>query len=124
MVPEALTAAERLDALGVDSDVVCVTSPDLLFRASQARRGRDHSPTWILDAVLADRVPMVTVLDGHPHTLSFLGADRAAIHLGVTSFGQSGDLADVLRHHQIDAQAIVSAALDLLDDPNAESRAR
>ena len=123
MVPEALTAADRLEELGFDADVVCVTSPDLLFRASQARRGQADSPTWILDAVFADRVPMITVLDGHPHTLSFLGAGRAAIHLGVTDFGQSGDLADVLRHHQIDAQAIVSAALDLLDDPNAESRA-
>ena len=123
MVPEALAAADRLHELGYDADVVSVTSPDLLFRASQARRGRDDSPTWILDAVLADRVPMVTVLDGHPHTLSFLGTGRTAIHLGVTDFGQSGDLADVLRHHQIDAQAIVSAALDLLEDPNAESRA-
>ena len=35
MVPEALAAADRLDALGVAADVVFVTSPDLLFRAVQ-----------------------------------------------------------------------------------------
>jgi pyruvate dehydrogenase E1 component len=39
MVPEALQAADRLDALGFPTEVVCVTSADLLFRAVQARRG-------------------------------------------------------------------------------------
>ena len=34
--------------------------------------------------------------------------------LGVTRFGQSGDLDDVYRHHEIDAETIVGAALDLL----------
>jgi len=32
----------------------------------------------------------------------------------VTRFGQSGDLPSVYRHHGIDADAIVAAALDLL----------
>ncbi len=34
--------------------------------------------------------------------------------LGVTRFGQSGDLEEVYRHHEIDAETIVGAALDLL----------
>ncbi len=66
----------------------------------------------------ADRAaPMVTVLDGHPHTLAFLaGVHRVpAAHLGVTRFGQSGDLASVYRHHGIDTDSVVAAALDLLD---------
>jgi pyruvate dehydrogenase E1 component len=37
-----------------------------------------------------------------------------AAHLGVTRFGQSGDLEDVYRHHEIDSETIVGAALDLL----------
>ena len=78
------------------ADVVCVTSPDLLFRAVQARRGLGDAPTWVLDSVFpAERArPLVTVLDGHPHTLAFLAGVRGvpATHLGVTAFGQSGDL--------------------------------
>jgi pyruvate dehydrogenase E1 component len=57
------------------------------------------------------------VLDGHPHTLAFLaGVHRvAAAHLGVRSFGQSGDLESVYRLHGLDADTVVGAALDLVD---------
>jgi pyruvate dehydrogenase E1 component len=116
-VPEALDAADRLERAGVRTDVICVTSPDLLYRAVRARQGHEQAESWILDQVFpADKAtPLVTVLDGHPHTLSFL----ATIHrvrttaLGVTRFGQSGSLADVYRHHGLDADSIVRAALDL-----------
>ncbi|MEB8338173.1 transketolase-like TK C-terminal-containing protein [Streptomyces endophyticus] len=120
-VPDALAAADRLAALGHGADVVCVTSPDLLFRACQARRGqgRERDQQWVLDQVFpAERAtPMVTVLDGHPHTLAFLGTIRntPVTTLGVTRFGQSGSLEDVHSHHGIDADSIVAAALDLVD---------
>ena len=57
------------------------------------------------------------MLDGHPHTLAFLAAINRVrgTHLGVTRFGQSGDLADVYRYHGIDTDRIVRAALDLID---------
>jgi pyruvate dehydrogenase E1 component len=60
---------------------------------------------------------MVTVLDGAPSALGFLAAVNAVelTPLGVTRFGQSGDLEDVYRHHEIDAETIVGAALDLID---------
>ena len=60
---------------------------------------------------------MVTVLDGHPHTLAFLAGVHGvrATHLGVTRFGQSGDLDDVYRYHGLDADSIIAAALDLVD---------
>src|SRR5207253_334729 len=76
VVPEALAAAERLEQAGVGADLVCVTSPGLLFEAWQARGGRSRAESWVLDQVLPpDRAaPMVTVLDGHPHTLAFLAA--------------------------------------------------
>ncbi|MGZ6849192.1 MAG: transketolase-like TK C-terminal-containing protein, partial [Blastococcus sp.] len=119
VVPEALAAADRLDALGFPADVVVVTSPGLLFRSLQARRGLDEASTWILDSVFpAERAtPMVTVLDGHPHTLAFLaGVHRvAAAHLGVRSFGQSGDLESVYKLHGLDTDTVVGAALDLVD---------
>ncbi len=117
VVPEALAAAERLDALGHPCDVVVVTSPGLLFEAAQARAGRGPGGSWILDAAFpaARAAPLVTVLDGHPHTLAFLaGIHRLpAAHLGVTRFGQSGDLESVFRHHGLDADSIVGAALDV-----------
>jgi pyruvate dehydrogenase E1 component len=119
VVPEVLAAADRLAELGLAADVVCVTSPDLLFRAVQARRGLADAPGWVLDSVFpAERAaPLVTVLDGHPHTLAFLAGIRGvpATHLGVTAFGQSGDLASVYRHHGLDTDSIVGAALDLVD---------
>lgn len=119
LVPEALAAADRLTALGHDADVVCVTSPDLLFPALQARRGLSQDPTWILDQVFpADRAtPLVTVLDGHPRTLAFLGTihNTPVTTLGVTRFGQSCSIEDVYRHHGIDTDSIVAAALDLVD---------
>ncbi|MBW8797550.1 MAG: pyruvate dehydrogenase [Streptomyces sp.] len=114
VMTEALAAADRLAALGHQADVVCVTSPDLLFRALQARRGLADSPSWILDQVFpADRAtPLVTLLDGHPHTLAFLGTIRntPVTTLGVTAFGQSGSIEDVYRHHGIDTSGVVAAA--------------
>ncbi|MFF5989923.1 transketolase-like TK C-terminal-containing protein [Prauserella flavalba] len=117
VVPEALDAATRLDQIGIPADVVCVTSPDLLYRAVRARQGHEQADTWILDQVFpADRAtPLVTVLDGHPHTLSFLATINrvATTALGVTHFGQSGSLEDVYRHHGLDTDSIVRAALDV-----------
>ncbi|NNN29221.1 pyruvate dehydrogenase [Streptomyces sp. S3(2020)] len=119
VTPEALAAADRLTALGHPADVLCITSPGMLFEAVQARRGIGQAPDWILDALLPAPAarPLVTVLDGHPHTLAFLAAVHGvpATHLGVSEFGQSGDLASVYRHHGIDEAAIVCAALDLVD---------
>ena len=76
MVTEALDAADRLAQIGIGTEVVCVTSPGLLFEAVQSRQGLGTAPSWILDQVFpADRAaPMVTVLDGHPHTLSFISS--------------------------------------------------
>ncbi|HEY7015695.1 MAG TPA: pyruvate dehydrogenase [Streptosporangiaceae bacterium] len=117
LVPEALAAAERLDEIGVPADVVCVTSPGLLFRALRARQGQEQGEAWILgQAFPADRAaPMVTVLDGHPHTLAFLATINRVPHtaLGVTQFGQSGTVEDLYRHHGIHADNIIHAALDL-----------
>ena len=118
MITEALAAADRLDASGVAADVLCITSPGLLFEAWQARQGRGSGASWILDQLFpADRAtPMVTVLDGHPHTLAFLaGINRVrSACLGVSRFGQVGSLDDVYRYHGIDTDNIVTAALDVL----------
>jgi pyruvate dehydrogenase E1 component len=121
VVPEALAAADELHALGVDAGVVVVTSYDRLWRAAQARRGLLPDAAGVDEAVY-DRVfgtpaPLVTVLDGHPHTLAFLGATLGVpvSCLGVSRFGQAGAVEDLYRLHGIDARAVVEAALDLVD---------
>ncbi len=118
VMPEVLAAADELTEAGRTVDVVCLTSADLVFQAVRARQGLAPGDEAILDAVLpADRAaPLVTVLDGHPHTLSFLGAVRNVpiACLGVDDFGQSGDVDDLYRSFGIDPETIVGAALDLM----------
>ncbi|HET7456399.1 MAG TPA: hypothetical protein VFJ74_02025 [Gemmatimonadaceae bacterium] len=120
IVPEVLAAAGELDAAGIATDVVCLTSADLVFRALQARQGLIDGEHAILDEILPPEraAPIVAVLDGHPHTLSFLSAIRRVpiASLGVTDFGQSGDVEDLYRHTGIDTDTIIGAAADLLDD--------
>ena len=102
----------------VAAAVVCLTSADLVFRALQVRRGLTEGSDEVLDGLFgaSAATPLVTVLDGHPHTLSFLGAvnDTPITCLGVEDFGQSGDVEDLYRHFGIDAGTIAGAALDLL----------
>lgn len=117
LATEAAEAADRLADLGVDAEVVCVTSPDLLYRAVQGRDGLAEVPSWILNQVFpAERAaPMVTVLDGHPHTLAFLATINCVRckSLGINTFGQVGDLDAVYGYHGIDTDSIVRAALDV-----------
>ncbi|MEV4253585.1 pyruvate dehydrogenase, partial [Spirillospora sp. NPDC049652] len=116
IMPEVVRAADLLTEQGITAGVVCLTSPDLVFRSMQARgrlTGGDGGA--IIDVLFPaeSAAPLVTVMDGHPHTLAFLaGARGDRIRcLGVTEFGQSSDLADAHAIHGIDTASIVDAAL-------------
>jgi pyruvate dehydrogenase E1 component len=114
LVPEAIAAAEALEAeAGVPSEVICLTSADLVFRSFQARAGLGDGDPGLIDRLFGHDVPIVALLDGHPHTLAFLGPRVTC--LGVHRFGQSGDIAELYEHHQLDAESVVGAALDLFD---------
>ena len=120
VLPEALAAAEELTAGGIDVDVVCLTSPDLVFRALRRRSGLGHGDdSSVLDrAFPAERAaPLVSVLDGHPHTLAFLAGvhNRPITTLGVDSFGQSGEIEDLYRYFGTDTETIIGAAIDLVE---------
>jgi len=60
---------------------------------------------------------MVTVLDGHPHTLAFLSSiNRVPLKsLGASRFGHVGSLDAVYRYHGVDTDSILRAALDVAD---------
>jgi pyruvate dehydrogenase E1 component len=79
------------------------------------------SPSHI-ETLLADLPAgcgIVTVIDGHPASLGWLGAvgGHRVRALGVDQFGQTGSLADLYRHYGIDSQAIITAAQALTQGP-------
>ena len=63
-------------------------------------------------SALAPNASLVTVLDGHPATLSWIGSvgGHRPYPLGVTRFGESGDIIDLYAKHGIDAESIVRMA--------------
>ena len=115
MVPEAVEAARMLRAENIFASVFAVTSPDKLYRGL-----RDPHP-YLEDLVTPDEedVPIVSVLDGHSHGLSFLGSALAVpqMSLGVDNFGQSGARRDLYAHYGIDPSAIAQSARTLLGRP-------
>jgi len=111
-VPEAMGASRALRERGVFASVFVVTSPDRLYRGLREPR------PYLEELVGPDEedVPVVSVLDGHSHTLAFIGAALGVpqLSLGVDDFGQSGTRAALYRHYGIDADAIARAAHLLL----------
>jgi pyruvate dehydrogenase E1 component len=115
----ALEAIAARDAIAEDipgAGLLIVTSADRLQRGWQAgqRRGTDSHIDRLLGQLPAS-AGLVTVLDGHPATLSWLGAVKRhrVMTLGVDHFGQSGNLIDLYREYGLDADAILDAAARL-----------
>jgi len=119
VAPSAIEAVGLMAEDRRDVGLLAVTSADRLnagwTAAQRAReRGLVHARSQI-ERLLADVPPhcgLVSVLDGHPATLAWLGAvaGHRTRALGVEHFGQTGSLADLYRHYGIDANAIVAAA--------------
>jgi pyruvate dehydrogenase E1 component len=110
VVPEVLEAAALLAEDLPELAVLAVTSADRLH-ADWRARGKASRAADLLGALPPD-VPLVTVLDGHPLALSWLGSVRGQMvtPLGVERFGQSADIPDLYAAHRLDAAAIVDAA--------------
>ena len=122
VAPEAIQAVGLMAEDRRDVGLLAVTSADRLnagwTAAQRAReRGLAHARSHIEQ--MLDEVPanagIVTVLDGHPTTLAWLGAvaGHRVRSLGVEHFGQTGSIPDLYRHYGIDANAIVAAAAAL-----------
>jgi pyruvate dehydrogenase E1 component len=113
VAPEAIAAHGALLDDVPGAGLLAVTSADRLhedWRACQ-REGRPSHVGRLLGA-LAGRAGLVTVTDGHPAALSWLGSVRqhGVQALGVEAFGQSGDIDDLYRTYGIDTEAILDAA--------------
>ncbi len=122
IAPEAIEATGLMSEDRRDIGLLAITSADRLnagwTAAQRAReRGLVHARSHI-ERLLDDVPPdcgLVTVLDGHPATLSWLGGvhGHRTRGLGVEHFGQTGSLPDLYRHYGIDANAIIAAAQGL-----------
>ena len=118
VAPEAVEAVGLIAEDRRDVGLLAVTSADRLhggWTASQrAQEGRGGAVPSHVEQLLAD-VPrhcgLVTVLDGHPATLGWLGSihGHRTRALGVTRFGQTGTIGDLYRAAGIDTQAIIAA---------------
>jgi pyruvate dehydrogenase E1 component len=105
--------------------LLAVTSPDRLhcdwLAARQARSTGKAGAQSHIETLLGQLRPgaaLISVLDGHPATLSWLGsvAGHRPYPLGVSTFGESGDVNALYRKHAIDSDAILDmAALACLD---------
>jgi pyruvate dehydrogenase E1 component len=119
VAPEAIEAVGMMGEDRRDVGLLAITSADRLnagWTAAQRARERGLVHARSLIERLLDDVPphcgIVTVLDGHPATLGWLGAvhGHRTRSLGVEHFGQTGTIADLYRHYGIDANAIAAAA--------------
>ena len=122
---QGAVAAEAIAAVGLmaedrrDVGLLAVTSADRLnagWTAAQRQRERGLVRARSHIERLLQAVPrsaaLVTVIDGHPATLGWLGSvhGHRTRALGVEHFGQSGSVGDLYRHYGIDADGILAAA--------------
>jgi pyruvate dehydrogenase E1 component len=123
VAPEAIEATGFIGEDRRDVGLLAITSADRLHAGWTAarklrrdRRGVQHlSHIEKLLAPLPRDCGIVTVIDGHPAALGWLGSVRGhrVEALGVEQFGQTGSIADLYRHYGIDANAIIDAAESL-----------
>ena len=126
MISDVIEASQLLREEDVFANVISATSPCLLYRSwQQANKHRMKSSTagvgFHLERLipLAERqVPVVTVMDGHSHALSFIGSvfGTRTIGLGVEEFGQSGTQKELYDYYGISTGTIVDAAIQALDE--------
>jgi pyruvate dehydrogenase E1 component len=119
VAPDVLEAQAQLLEDLPGCGVLAVPSPDLLHldwqhsvrdRAANGIARQSHAERLL--SRLAPGAALVTVMDGYPTTLSWLGSvlGHRVMPLGVDHFGQSGDLDDLYRVYRLNAEAILDAA--------------
>ncbi|HEY0327303.1 MAG TPA: transketolase [Allosphingosinicella sp.] len=122
IAPEALAAWEALREDLPGLGLLAITSPDLLHRGWSARQtarwsGKASEPSHVekLLAPLARDAGLVTLIDGAPASLSWLGGvmGHKVSPLGIDRFGQTGNLTDLYRAYRLDVDAVVEATAEL-----------
>ena len=133
VAPEAIEAAGMIAESRRDIGVLSVTSADRLnagWTAAQRARSRGNAAARSHIEALLTPLPahckIITVIDGHPATLGWLGsvAGHQTVPLGVEHFGQTGTIGDLYRHHGIDAAAIAEKVAGLTPGKPVPTRRR
>ena len=119
VVPEVIEAYEQIKEEIHGLGVMAITSFDRLYHEWQRSQvddveGGSNTDCHIIKllAPLHSDAVLITVQDAHPATLSWLGSatGRKLLPLGVTEFGQSGNIQDLYREYGIGVDAIIDAA--------------
>ena len=122
VVPEALAAADLLQAEGVEALVLDLDSPDRLYHEwrgglrESARGARPASDDHQLARLIEPperAAPIVTVHDAASHHLAWLGGvfGQRVVPVGVDEFGQSGSIRELYGVFDLLPEQIVNAAL-------------
>lgn len=118
MIPEAVEASSRLLKENIFVNVINVTGPGPLYRDYQERvhaiiEGSERDDVFLEDVISVPEraASVVTLVDGHPHSLAWIGSALGTnvLPLGVVKFGQSGTREDVYRDCRIDTESVISA---------------
>ncbi len=123
VAPEAKAAFDIIREDVPGAGLLAITSPDRLYAswtaAARARKGGRrgaHSPIERLLSGLSPDATLVTVQDGHPLALGWLGSvmGQRCEALGVDRFGQAGSIAQLYAEYGIDTDAVVDAVADVI----------
>jgi len=123
VAPEAIAAFNLLIDDMPDAGLLAVTSPDRLNAgwcdAMRARKaGEPHATSHVerLLSILDQNAYLVTVHDGHPAALGWLGSvlGHRCSPLGVDRFGQAGDISTLYQEYGINTEAVVNAVADTI----------
>jgi pyruvate dehydrogenase E1 component len=122
VMPEVLEAASELKNEGVIAHVIDITSPGRLYGSWQRtlkqgiRTANTPSLPGALRAMFNERAPIVSVHDSSSHALAWLGSALGVpqVAMGVDSFGQSGNIPDLYKIHDLSSGSIVNGALAAL----------
>jgi len=124
MTTEAVEASMLLLEDGVMANVINITGPGPLYEHFQQLVENTIKAKPQLSALMSDLIgeeernaPIVTVIDGHPHSMAWMGAafKTQVLPLGSTKFGQSGTMHDIYKEQGIDLHSIMGACFAALD---------
>ena len=120
MANEVIKATGYLGERFKDAGVLSITSSDNLFNEWKKKSISFNLETskshieHLLEVVPRD-TKIITVIDGHPMTLSWLGSvyGHKTLPLGVDRFGQTGNINDLFEEFAIDSQSISNLGFKL-----------
>jgi len=142
LVAEAIKASDQLHEKGIYANVFVVTSPDLLLSNFADTDNYDHlknglgisgdlflasgsevSTRAAFMALQGGRIPVLSVHDGEPGLLDNIGSIVGTKQkcLAVRKTSKSGTTADIFHLHHLDAEGIVAAAYEVLEESCKET---